>query len=123
MHPQWGTQGHGWPQLAALIVNLTPILELGTRILIGLTNHQGVVYHEIKHLHPMAFIEALELIDRPWTSKLSARSMTSFQNAGRSAPAMNVNVKPLNSAHKLDTDRTLVAYAGSGQQETVVFVS
>jgi hypothetical protein len=62
MHPQWNTPGHGWQQLAALIVNLAPILELGTRILIGLTNHQGVVYHEIKHLHPTAFIEALELI-------------------------------------------------------------
>jgi hypothetical protein len=43
-----------WSALGALIVNLSPILKLGTRILHGLLNFGGQMYDCISHLDSTA---------------------------------------------------------------------
>ena len=60
--PRFGTPGHTWDELAAVITNLPPLLSLMSRILRGLLGLKGPVYKLIRHLPPCAVLEALSLI-------------------------------------------------------------
>ena len=60
--PRFGTPGHTWDELAAVITNLPPLLSLMSRILRGLLGLKGPVYKLICHLPPCAVLEALSLI-------------------------------------------------------------
>ena len=60
--PRFGSPGHTWDELAAVITNLPPLLSLMSRILRGLLGLKGPVYKLIRHLPPCAVLEALSLI-------------------------------------------------------------
>ena len=60
--PRFGSTGHTWDELAAVITNLPPLLSLMSRILRGLLGLKGPVYKLIRHLPPCAVLEALSLI-------------------------------------------------------------
>jgi hypothetical protein len=60
--PRFGTPGHTWDDLAAVITNLPPLRSLMSRILRGLLGLKGPVYKLIRHLPPCSVLEALSLI-------------------------------------------------------------
>jgi hypothetical protein len=60
--PRFGTPGHTWDELAAVITNLPSLLSLMSRVLRGLLGLKGPVYKLIRHLPPCAVLEALSLI-------------------------------------------------------------
>ena len=59
--PRFGSPGHTWDELAAVITNLPPLLSLMSRILRGLLGLKGPVYKLIRHLPECAVLEALSL--------------------------------------------------------------
>jgi hypothetical protein len=60
--PRFGTPGHTWDELAAVITNLPPLLSLMSRILRGLLGLKGPAYKLIRHVPPCAVLGALSLI-------------------------------------------------------------
>jgi hypothetical protein len=60
--PHFGTPGHTWDELSAVITNLPPLLSLMSRLLRGLLGLKGPVYKLVRHLPPCAVLGALSLI-------------------------------------------------------------
>jgi hypothetical protein len=68
-----------WSALGALIVNLSPILKLGTRILHGLLNFGGQVYDCISHLDSTSLPFAFRILQEQfhYVSQASVSSLWS----------------------------------------------
>ena len=68
-----------WSALGALIVNLSPILKLGTRILHGLLNFGGQMYDCISHLDSTALLYAFRILQEQfhYVSQASVSSLWS----------------------------------------------
>jgi hypothetical protein len=107
--PAFGRAEKSWEDLAGLVTNFTPFLEIATRVMHGLLGYDGDVYDAIKAADPFACLESCSVIyelfhhvSAPSVSKnWSISNSMSFQ-LGPNIREFTKNVPLL--AAKLDVD-------------------
>jgi hypothetical protein len=60
--PAFGRAEKSWEDLAGLVTNFTPFLEIATRVMHGLLGYDGDVYDAIKAADPFACLESCSVI-------------------------------------------------------------